>query len=173
MLAVYKIGQENLEVVEQCFIGTASRVQGATFNLLALDMFELHECGWPTQGTILPHGIPESDEYHWQDGGEAHINDLGSIASLKDAMCEKNQTVYDVYALNANKQAKSIHLCGLLDFHYENATLIPMEQVEPWNEIILSGVDLGNRHTNLLQGILISYSDMKRPAMLIMTTGIN
>ncbi|KAI6121622.1 hypothetical protein F5141DRAFT_1259538 [Pisolithus sp. B1] len=113
------------EVVEQCFIGTVSRVQGATFDLLALDTFELHECGWPMRGTILPHGIPESDEYHWRDGGEAHINDPGGIASLKDAVHEKNQTAYDVYALNANEQAKSIHLHGLLDFRYENATPIP------------------------------------------------
>ena len=30
------------EVVERCFIGTASRVQGATFDLLAMDAFELH-----------------------------------------------------------------------------------------------------------------------------------
>ncbi|KAI6110096.1 hypothetical protein F5141DRAFT_1064142 [Pisolithus sp. B1] len=161
------------EVVERCFIGTASHVQGATFDLLALDAFKLHECGWPTQGTILPHGIPESDEYHWQDGGEAHINDPGGIASLKDAVHEKNQTVYDAYALNANEQAKSIHLRGLLDFRYKNATPIPIEQVEPWNEIVLSGVDLGNRHTNLLQGILISYSDMKRPVTLTATTGID
>ncbi|KAI6110108.1 hypothetical protein F5141DRAFT_1278746 [Pisolithus sp. B1] len=197
METIRKIGQENLyvkmgmgvltlqsykgarilgvhsEVVERCFIGTASRVQGATFDLLALDMFELHECGWPTRGTILPHGIPKSDEYHWWDRGEAHINDPGSIASLKDAMREKNQTAYDAYALNANEQAKSIHLRGLLDFRYENATPIPIEQVEPWNEIVLFEVDLGNRHTNLLQGILISYSDMKRPATLIATTGVD
>ncbi|KIK11515.1 hypothetical protein PISMIDRAFT_19458 [Pisolithus microcarpus 441] len=161
------------EVVERCFIGIASRVQGATFDLLALDTFKLHERGWPTRGTILPPGMPESGEYHWWDGGEAHINDLGGIANLKYAVCEKNRTTYDMYALNANEQAKSIHLHGLLDFRYENAMPIPIEQVEPWNEIVLSEVGLGNQHTNLLQGILISYSDMKRPVTLIATTGID
>ncbi|KAI5989707.1 hypothetical protein EDD15DRAFT_2370428 [Pisolithus albus] len=161
MESIRKIGQENLEVVERCFVGTASRVQGATFDLLALDAFELHERGWPTRETILPTGMPESGEYNWRDGGEAHINDPGGIANRKDAVCEKNQTAYDAYALNANEWAKSIHLRGLLDFRYENATPIPIEQAEPWNEIVLSEVDLGNRHTNLLQGISISYSDMK------------
>ncbi|KAI6138729.1 hypothetical protein EDD17DRAFT_1807158 [Pisolithus thermaeus] len=115
------------EVVEQYFIGTASHVQGAMFDLLALNAFELHECGWPTWETILPLGMPESGEYHWWDGGEAHINSPGGIANLKDAVREKNQTVYNAYALNANEQAKSIHLCGLLDFHYGNATPIPIE----------------------------------------------
>ena len=124
------------EVVERCFTGTASRVQGTTFDLLALDAFELHERGWPSQETILPPGMPESGEYHWRDGGEAHINDPSGIASLQDAVREKNQVAYDAYARNANEQAGRIHLRGLLDFRLENATPIPIEQVEPWNEIV-------------------------------------
>ncbi|KAI6109954.1 hypothetical protein F5141DRAFT_1196066 [Pisolithus sp. B1] len=133
---IFEILGLHSEVVERCFIGTASRVQGATFDLLALDAFELHERGWPTRETILPPGMPESGEYHWRDGGEAHINDPAGIANLQDAVREKNQTAYDAYALNANEQTKSIHLRGLLDFRYENATPIPIEQVEPWNEIV-------------------------------------
>ncbi|KAH6918723.1 NADPH-dependent glutamate synthase [Coprinopsis sp. MPI-PUGE-AT-0042] len=124
------------EVVDVCFVGTASRVQGATFDLLAMDAFELHERGWPTRETTLPPGMPESGEYHWRDGGEAHINDPAGIANLQDAVREKNQTAYDAYARNANTQTQQIHLRGLLDFRYENATSIPIEQVEPWNEIV-------------------------------------
>ncbi|EGN96049.1 hypothetical protein SERLA73DRAFT_93995 [Serpula lacrymans var. lacrymans S7.3] len=124
------------EVVERCFIGTASRVQGATFDLLAMDAFELHERGWPSRDTIVPPGMPESGEYHWRDGGEAHINDPAGIANLQDAVREKNQKAYDAYAQNANDQTKSVHLRGLLDFRYETATPIPIEQVEPWNEIV-------------------------------------
>ncbi|PPR08093.1 hypothetical protein CVT24_010554 [Panaeolus cyanescens] len=124
------------EVVEPCFIGTASRVEGATFDLLAMDAFELHERGWPSRETILPPGMPESGEYHWRDGGEAHINDPAGLASLQDAVREKNQSAYDAYARNANEQTRSVHLRGLLDFRYESATPIPIEQVEPWNEIV-------------------------------------
>ncbi|KAJ3773747.1 NADPH-dependent glutamate synthase [Lentinula raphanica] len=123
-------------VVDRCFIGSASRVQGATFDLLAMDAFELHERGWPTRETILPPGMPESGEYHWRDGGEAHINDPTGIAHLQDAVREKNQTAYDAYARNADAQTSQIHLRGLLDFRYENATPIPIEQVEPWNQIV-------------------------------------
>ncbi|KAI9466246.1 NADPH-dependent glutamate synthase [Lactarius psammicola] len=124
------------EVIDRCFVGTASRVQGATFDLLAMDAFELHERGWPSRETLIPPGMPESGEYHWRDGGEPHINDPEGIANLQDAVHEKNQKAYDTYASNANKQAKSIHLRGLLDFRYENATPIPVDQVEPWNEIV-------------------------------------
>lgn len=41
------------EVVERCFTGTASRVQGATFDLLAMDAFELQERGWPSRDTLM------------------------------------------------------------------------------------------------------------------------
>ncbi|KAF9532316.1 NADPH-dependent glutamate synthase [Crepidotus variabilis] len=133
---IFEILGLHSEVVEPCFIGTASRVQGATFDLLAMDAFELHERGWPSRETLIPPGMPESGEYHWRDGGEAHINDPSGLASLQDAVREKNQSAYDSYARNANEQAQSIHLRGLLEFRYENTTAIPIEQVEPWNEIV-------------------------------------
>ncbi|THH29646.1 hypothetical protein EUX98_g4541 [Antrodiella citrinella] len=124
------------EVVDICFIGTASRVQGATFDLLAMDAFETHERGWPSRETIIPPGMPESGEYHWRSGGEAHINDPAGIAHLQDAVREKNQSAFDAYTKNADSQTQAIHLRGLLDFRYENTTPIPVEQVEPWNEIV-------------------------------------
>lgn len=133
---IFEILGLHKEVVEPCFIGTASRVQGATFDLLAMDAFELHERGWPSRETILPPGMPESGEYHWRDGGEAHINDPSGLASLQDAVREKNQSAYDAYSRNADEQTRSIHLRGLLDFRYESRTPIPIEQVEPWNEIV-------------------------------------
>jgi len=124
------------EVIDRCFVGTASRVQGATFDLLAMDAFELHERGWPSRETLIPPGMPESGEYHWRDGGEQHINDPEGIANLQHAVQEKNQNAYDAYASNANNQAKGIHLRGLLDFRSKNVTPIPIDQVEPWNEIV-------------------------------------
>ncbi|KAG8897871.1 glutamate synthase [NADH] [Tulasnella sp. 403] len=124
------------DVVSRCFTGTASRVQGATFELLAMDAFEMHERGWPSRETIIPPGMPESGEYHWRDGGDAHVNDPTGIANLQDAVRERNQTAYDAYAKNAHEQIKNCTLRGLLEFDFESATPIPIEQVEPWNEIV-------------------------------------
>jgi glutamate synthase (NADH) len=124
------------DVIDRCFIGTVSRVQGADFDILAMDAFELHDRGWPSRETIIPPGMPESGEYHWRDGGEPHINDPEGIANLQDAVQEKNKKAFDTYSRNANNQSKSIHLRGLLEFCYEEATPIPVEQVEPWNEIV-------------------------------------
>ncbi|TRM62719.1 hypothetical protein BD626DRAFT_498227 [Schizophyllum amplum] len=133
---IFEIMGLHSQVVQRCFTGTASRVQGATFDLLAMDAFELHERGWPSRYTQIPPGMPESGEYHWRDGGEPHINDPAGIANLQDAVREKNQSAFDAYIRNANEQTKRVHLRGLLEFKYENATPIPIDQVEPWNEIV-------------------------------------
>ncbi|KAH7107808.1 NADPH-dependent glutamate synthase [Auriculariales sp. MPI-PUGE-AT-0066] len=124
------------DVIDKCFCNTASRVQGATFELLAMDAFEFHERGYPTRETLLPHGMPESGEYHWRDGGEAHINDPAGIANLQDAVREKNQSAYDAYSRNSLEMVRNVTLRGLLDFKYDEATSIPIEQVEPWNQIV-------------------------------------
>ncbi len=133
---IFEILGLHREVVDKCFTGTASRVQGVTFELLALDAFEFHERAWPSRETIIPPGMPESGEYHWRDGGEAHVNDPTGIAQLQDAVREKNQTAYDAYSRNVRDQIKRITLRGLLDFRFEDTVPIPIDQVEPWNEIV-------------------------------------
>lgn len=124
------------EVVDRCFVGTASRVQGATFELLAMDAVELHERGYPSSEVIIPPGLPETGEYHWRDGGEAHINDPTGIAQLQDAVRTKNEKAYQAYAANARAQVRAVTLRGLLDFDYSHNEPIPIEQVEPWHEIV-------------------------------------
>lgn len=48
------------EVVGDCFVGTASRVQGATYELLAMDAFEFHERAWPTRDAVMVPGMVSS-----------------------------------------------------------------------------------------------------------------
>ncbi|CAB5174495.1 glutamate synthase [NADH] [Rhizophagus irregularis] len=123
-------------VIARCFAGTASRIKGTTFDILATDALSFHERGYPTRDTIVPPGLPESGEYHWRDGGEAHVNDPTGVASLQDAVRTKNQSSYDKYASNAYEQIKSCTLRGLLDFDFDHSKSIPLEKVEPWTEIV-------------------------------------
>ncbi|KAI5479957.1 GOGAT, glutamate synthase [Pseudohyphozyma bogoriensis] len=123
-------------VIERCFDGTASRVAGSTFELLALDALELHERGYPSRDTVSVPGLVETGEYHWRDGGEAHINDPTGIAQLQNAVRAENQAAYDAYAANARAQVRAVTLRGLLDFDFTKGKEIPVEQVEPWHEIV-------------------------------------
>ncbi|KAI8447284.1 hypothetical protein BY996DRAFT_6421275 [Phakopsora pachyrhizi] len=98
--------------------GRANRIQGTTFGLLALDAFDYHKRGYPSCNTVLPPGLPESGEYHWNDGSEAHINDLVAIANLQEAIQSKNQLAYNTYSQRSNRQS------------------IPLKKVEPWTELV-------------------------------------
>ena len=122
-------------VIDRCFAGTASRIQGSTFEMLAADAFEMHERAWPKRPTVHFAGLPESGEYHWRDGGEPHINDPSCIAALQDATRQKNQAAWDAYSKASRKAVEKVCLRGLLDFDFSQAQPIPIDQVEPWTEI--------------------------------------
>lgn len=124
------------EVVERCFRGTASRIKGATFTHIAEDAFRFHERGFPSRQTVTVPGLPESGEYHWRDGGEAHINDPTSIANIQDAVRTKNDKSYEAYSRSEYEQIKACTLRGMLDFKFDDYTPIPIDQVEPWTDIV-------------------------------------
>jgi glutamate synthase (NADH) len=123
-------------VVDRCFTGTASRIKGMTFELIAQDAFAFHEKGWPTLPIVEVPGLAETGEYHWRDGGEAHVNDPVSLANIQDAVRTKNTKSYEAYARSEYEQIKSCTLRGLLDFDFDQRTEIPIETVEPWTEIV-------------------------------------
>ncbi|KAK3683562.1 putative glutamate synthase [Podospora appendiculata] len=124
------------EVVDRCFKGTASRIRGITFELIAEDAFRFHERGFPSRSTVSVVGLPESGEYHWRDGGEAHINDPTSIANIQDAVRTKNDKSYEAYSRSEYEQIKACTLRGMLDFKFDECTPVPIDQVEPWTEIV-------------------------------------
>ena len=123
-------------VVDRCFTGTATRVRGMTFELIAQDAFALHEKGFPSRHIREIPGLAETGEYHWRDGGEPHVNDPVSIANVQDAVRMKNDKSYEAYSRSEYEQIKNCTLRGLLDFDFDACNPIPIEQVEPWTEIV-------------------------------------
>ncbi|GLI72445.1 glutamate synthase [NADH] [Penicillium ochrochloron] len=123
-------------VIDRCFAGTASRIRGITFDLIAQDAFAFHERGYPSRDVVEIPGLAETGEYHWRDGGEAHINDPTSIANIQDAVRTKNDKSYEAYAKAEHEQIKNCTLRGMLEFDFEQRTPIPIDQVEPWTEIV-------------------------------------
>ncbi|KAI8377700.1 uncharacterized protein BYT42DRAFT_605319 [Radiomyces spectabilis] len=123
-------------VISRCFAGTASRIKGVTFSILALDALALHENGYPSRNSAQPIALPESGEYHWRDGGEPHIAEPAGIANLQEAVREKDHAAYDVYAINAHEAIKKCTLRGLLTFDFDKATPVPIDQVESWQKIV-------------------------------------
>lgn len=129
------LGVDN-SVIDRCFAGTASRIKGITFEYIAQDAFSMHDVGYPSRETIKPLALPETGEYNWRDGGDSHINEPAAIASMQDAVKNKNEAAYEAYSKKEYEAIKNCTLRGLLDFDYENSQSVPIDQVEPWTEIV-------------------------------------
>ncbi|KAJ1554396.1 glutamate synthase [NADH], partial [Cladochytrium tenue] len=123
-------------VISKCFNGTASRIKGVGFDVLALDTLAFHEIAWPTRDTVALSVLPEAGDYHWRDGGENHINDPTVIANIQDAVRRKNVSAYEAYSRQAFEQIKNCTLRGMLDFKFDHAKPVPLEEVEPWTNIV-------------------------------------
>jgi glutamate synthase (NADPH/NADH) len=123
-------------VINRCFFGTASRIKGVGFGILAADTFANHELAYPTRATVSIPTLPEAGDFHWRSGGEDHINDPLAIANIQDAVRRNNQSAYDKYAETCYEKIRNCTLRGLLEFDFEKATPIPLEEVEPWTEIV-------------------------------------
>lgn len=123
-------------VVDRCFTGTATRIKGMTFELIAQDAFALHDKGFPVTPIVEIPGLAETGEYHWRDGGEPHVNDPVSIANIQDAVRTKNDKSYEAYSISEYEQIKNCTLRGMLDFDFEQRPPVPIDQVEPWTEIV-------------------------------------
>jgi len=123
-------------VVDRCFTGTATRIKGMTFELIAQDGFALHEKGYPSRPIVEVPGLAETGEYHWRDGGEAHVNDPTAIANIQDAVRQKNDKSYEAYSMKQYEQIKNCTLRGMLDFAFDERVPVPIDQVEPWTEIV-------------------------------------
>ncbi|MDA0979211.1 MAG: glutamate synthase large subunit, partial [Proteobacteria bacterium] len=124
------------EIIDRCFVGTASRVQGVRFDVLYEEMKGRHEIGFPARQENLIPVLPNPGDFHWRKGGDAHMWDPETIANLQVATRTNSQEAYWAFARHANEEStRRSTFRGLLDFKYA-ATPIDIEKVEPAAEIV-------------------------------------
>lgn len=127
------------EVIEKCFAGTPSRVEGATFEMLARDALLLHEMAFPARayapGSAEASALSNPGNYHWRKNGEIHLNDPLAIAKLQEAARTNSVAAYKEYSKRINELNKQSNLRGLMKFK-EADVKIPLDEVEPASEIV-------------------------------------
>ena len=124
------------EIVERCFAGTASRIQGCDFEVLAEESLRRHELGYPRRATAGV--LPNPGEFHWRSEGERHMWSPQVIADLQVAARTNGQETYDRFASATNEDARTrCTLRGLLRLRPgANGGPIPLDEVEPASEIV-------------------------------------
>ena len=124
------------EIIDRCFVGTASRVQGVDFEVLFEETKLRHETGYPPRNDNLIPVLSNPGDFHWRSGGEAHLWDPSAIAKLQIATRSNSQDAYWQYADHTNKEAtRRATFRGLLEFK-ETGNSIALDQVEPAAEIV-------------------------------------
>ncbi|VAW81855.1 Glutamate synthase [NADPH] large chain [hydrothermal vent metagenome] len=124
------------QVIDKCFVDTASRIQGVGFDVLATEAWRRHELGFPVAGST-DSNLSNPGDYHWRANGDDHMWNPKAIASLQNATRTNNQQAYDDFAQHANDDStRRCTLRGLLSFKINSSKSIKIDEVEPASEIV-------------------------------------
>ena len=128
----------NSDVINDAFPGTASRIEGVGWDVLAKEAIRRHTLGYAKKSNELPIvELETAGTVHWRQGGEKHAWTPLNIAKIQHAARAGDVNAYKDFAKAINEQAmKECHLRGLLQFDFEKTTAIPIEEVEPAKEIV-------------------------------------
>ena len=126
----------NSEVIEKSFPGTASRIEGVGFEVLAKEAIRRHDLGFPTEPNAAPQReLQTAGTVHWRHDGEKHAWTPLNIANLQQAARQGDPQAYQRFSEAINLQtARECHLRGLLEFRDRSS--IPVQHVEPASEIV-------------------------------------
>ena len=123
------------ELIERCFTGTASRIEGVGLDVLARETLDKHARAYPrAHEDILPVG----GIYAWRRDGEHHMWNPETIALLQHAVRHGGHETYEEYSKLVNDDAaRRATLRGLLQFkELPEDEWLPLEEIEPAKEIV-------------------------------------
>ena len=120
----------NSEVINQCFVGTASRVQGVGFRELSKHILWRHSTAYDLTSKVTYHG-----DYHWRSGGSEKAYTPQSINTVQLAARTNSKQKYAEYAAESNLMTEHCMLRGMLEFQLAKEP-IPIDEVEPASEIV-------------------------------------
>ncbi|ELR72211.1 Glutamate synthase [NADPH] large chain [Fulvivirga imtechensis AK7] len=122
----------NQKVINRCFKGTISRIEGIGFDGIAHEVLTRHHSAWnelEENSQLQVGGV-----YQWKRRGEKHMFNPATIHLLQHSTKTNNFELYKKYANKINDQTRhALTLRGLLDFKPRNA--VPIEEVEPKESI--------------------------------------
>ena len=156
------VGLSN-EIIDESFPGTASRVEGITFEALFDEQKRRHYLGYPEE-ELNVSTLPNPGDFHWRNGGDSHMWDPKTISSLQLAARTNNEDAYWAFAKHANEvSTKQSSLRGLLKFKSKNDP-ISLDKVESEKEIVkrfaTGAMSLGSISTESHESLAIAMNQL-------------
>ncbi|XP_036339779.1 glutamate synthase [NADH], amyloplastic-like, partial [Rhagoletis pomonella] len=122
------------ELISKCFRGTASRIGGITLETVAKEAIERYNMAFGD--TLFDTRILRNPgNYHWRNGGEAHVNEPAAIASLQEATLNKNWNSFEAFKSTTLDSVRNCTLRGQLEL-VTDQNKVDISEVEPASEIV-------------------------------------
>lgn len=125
------------ELCDKYLTGAASRLGGIGIDVIAKETMSRHAEAFPTLHDEL---LPVGGIYAWRRDGERHAWSPETISLLQHAVRGQGgdaQATYESYAREVNEESnRAGFLRGLLKFNTEGVTPVPLDEVEPAQEIV-------------------------------------
>ena len=124
------------DLVDRYFTDTASRIGGIDLYTVAKEVRLRHEHGFDVHIAEF-RGLNSGGKYQWRRRGEYHAYNPLTVAKLQHACRTNDEKVYREFAdlLNTNNRHVGA-LRGLLRIKRDEGKAIPIEEVEPWEDIV-------------------------------------
>ena len=123
------------ELVARCFAGTASRVSGVGYDVIAREVAMRHGRAFPGDDYVYPELDP-GGLYQWRRRGERHTFNPDTVAKLQHAVRHDSFETFGEFSKAADDDAERLcTLRGLLRFNQVDEP-IPLSEVEPATGIV-------------------------------------
>lgn len=123
-------------LVDKYFKGTSSRIGGIGLAGIYREVKERYDAA-VSDAPDAPMILPSGGVYKFRKDGERHLWTPASISKLQQATRKNDVNLYREYAALINDQAKQQStLRGLFKFKFKDAKPVPIEEVEPVEEIV-------------------------------------
>jgi glutamate synthase domain-containing protein 2/glutamate synthase domain-containing protein 1/glutamate synthase domain-containing protein 3 len=124
----------NDDVIKISFKGTASRIGGATLDIITQETIQRHAEAYP-DGQGSPVALSSGGIYQWKRDGEFHLWNPDTIAAIQEAARKNDYGKYLDFAKMINDQSQNpTTLRSLLKF--KKTTPITLDEVEPIESIL-------------------------------------
>ena len=104
------------DVIAQAFIGTASRVEGVSMDVLAEEMQRRHAIGYPQREQASVSVLPNPGDFHWRRHGDTHMWDPKSVASLQAAARSNSKDAYWALPSRSTTTTRAKQRCAVTGF---------------------------------------------------------
>ncbi len=125
----------NSKVVDTYFPNTPTRIQGIGLYEIEKEISKRHQKAFKRKEVAANLDLEIGGQYRWRREGEKHLFNPLTIAKLQKSVRGNEPDTYKEYADLVNKQSKHLMTIRGL-FEFSNYDPIPLEEVEPWTEIV-------------------------------------